>query len=195
MANEIEKKDKMVKTPVFRASFPHVFKPHSGFAGQAPKYSLVMLFDKKTADIKELKKAAMNAAIEKWGPKEKWPKGVRFPFRDGDEKSDMQGYEGTIFVSASSKQKPQVINKNKELLTEEDGAFYAGCFAKATLLAYAYDTAGNKGVSFALQNVLKIGDGESFSGRKAAEDDFSDEDFELKDGSDDASNYDADLGF
>lgn len=191
----IEKKDKMAKTPTFRVSFPHVFKPHSGFDGQAAKYSLVMLFDKKTADIKDLKKAALAAATEKWGPKEKWPKNLRFPFRDGDEKSDMQGYAGTIFVNASSKQKPQVINKNRELLTEEDGAFYAGCFAKATLLAYAYDTAGNKGVSFALQNVLKIGDGESFSGRKAAEDDFSDEDFELKDGSDDASNYDADSGF
>lgn len=191
----VEKKDKMAKTPVFRASFPHVFKPHSGFDGQAPKYSLVMLFDKKTADIKDLKKAALAAATEKWGPKEKWPKNLRLPFRDGDEKSDMQGYAGTIFVNASSKQKPQVINKNRELLTEDDGAFYAGCFAKATLMAYAYDTAGNKGVSFALQNVLKIGDGESFSGRKAAEDDFSEEDFEIKDGSDDASNYDADLGF
>jgi phosphopantothenoylcysteine synthetase/decarboxylase len=188
----MDKKNKMVKTPVFRASFPHVFKPHSGFEGQAPKYSITMLFDKST-DITELKKAAFNAAVEKWGPKEKWPKNLRMPFRDGDEKSDLQGYENTIFVTASSKQRPQVINTKRELLTEEDGSFYAGCLAKATLLAYAYDAMGNKGVSFSLQNVLKTGDAEAFSGRKNAEDDFSEDDFKID--SDDASNYDADLGF
>jgi hypothetical protein len=196
--NVNSKLNKMVKTPVFRASFPHVFKPHSGFENQAPKYSLVMLIDKKLADseeMKNLKRAVLNAALEKWGPKEKWPKNLRFPFKDGDEKADLQGYEGTTYISASSKQKPQVINRDKELLTEEDGSFYAGCLAKATLLAYAYDAMGNKGVSFSLQNVLKVGDAEAFSGRKAAQDDFSDEDFKVSDGSNDESNYDADLGF
>ena len=38
--------------------------------------------------------------------------------------------------------------------------------------AYGYDKAGNKGVAFGLQNLQKLGDGERFSGRTAAEDDF-----------------------
>lgn len=185
-----------VLTPEFRVSFPHVFAPHTGFEGQAAKYSLVMLFDHKT-DISKLKQAAFKAAVDKWGPKEKWPKALRMPFRDGNEKSDLQGYENTIYVTANSpKQRPQVINAKKEPITEEDGAFYPGCYARATLRAFAYDKAGNKGVSFSLQNVQKIRDGESFGGRKNAVDEFD----EVDDGSDEKSSYDdsgddASMGF
>lgn len=184
-----------VLTPEFRVSFPHVFKAHTGFEGQEAKYSVVMLFDQKT-DISKLKQAAFKAAVDKWGPKEKWPKTLRLPFRDGNEKSDLQGYENTIYVTANSpKQRPQVIDNKKQPITEEDGTFYAGCYARATLRAFAYDKAGNKGVSFSLQNIQKIRDGESFGGRKNAVDEFD----EIEDGSDDAANYgsgdDASMGF
>lgn len=171
-------------TPRFRVSFPNVFEPKS-FQDQPAKYSLVMLFDKKT-DLKELKRAANNAAKEKWG--DKIPKNIRMPFRDGDEKSDLQGYENTIFVTASSKQRPGIIDQQKNQITKEDEAFYAGCYARATLIAFAYDTAGNKGVSFSLQNIQKLADGDSFSGRRAAEDEFD----AVEDDSDNEDNYDSD---
>lgn len=170
--------------PEFRVSFPHVFEKHSGFEGQEPKFSVVMLFSKK-ADLSALKRAVQNAAIEKWGPKEKWPKNLRMPFRDGNEKSDLQGYKDTIFISASSKQRPGVVDQRREPITEESEGFYAGCYARASLIAFAYDTAGNKGVSFSLQNLQKLRDGEKFSGRRSAEEDFD----SVEDGSDDASNY------
>lgn len=189
MAEKMEIEKKKCLTPEFRVSFPHVFEKHTGFAGQEAKFSIVMLFTKKT-DLKELKRAAFNAATEKWGDKTKWPKQLRMPFRDGDEKSDLMGYEGTIFVSASSKQKPQVVGNKKvdgqfPQLSKEDEQFYAGCYARATLIAFAYDKAGNKGVSFSLQNVQKLKDGEQFSGRKNADDEFD----EVEDESDDAANY------
>lgn len=179
---------KKVLTPEFRASFPHLFEKHS-FENQPGKYSIVMLYNKKI-DLSSLKKAAHNAAVEKWGPKEKWPKNLRMPFRDGNEKTDLAGYENTIFVSASSKQKPQVVGNKKvdgqfPRLEKDDGLFYPGCYARATLIAFAYDTMGNKGVSFALQNVQKLRDGEAFSGRKDADSEFD----EVEDGSDDADNY------
>jgi hypothetical protein len=50
--------------------------------------------------------------------------------------------------------------------------FYAGCFARATIRAFAYDKNGNKGVSFALQNVQKLKNGEPFGSKRKAEDDF-----------------------
>lgn len=191
---DIEKKKVAGKVcPEFRVSFPHVFEPHA-FENQTPKYSIVMLFNKKT-DLKELKRAAHNAAIEKWGPKEKWPKNLRMPFRDGDEKADLAGYENTIFVSASSKKKVQVVGNRKDesgrfpTLTNED-EFYAGCFGRATLIAFAYDQMGNRGVSFSLQSVQKTKDGEQFSGRRQAEDEFD----ETEDSSDDESSY-SDSGF
>lgn len=183
----IEKKK--VLSPEFRVSFPHVFEKHTGFEGQEAKYSLVMLYDKKT-DLKDLKRAAFNAAIEKWGPKESWPKNLRLPFRDGNEKTDLAGYENTVYVSASSKLAPQVIGNKKvdgQFPRLEDGTdqFYAGCYARATLIAFAYDKAGNRGVSFSLQNVQKLRDGDQFSGRKNADQEFD----EVDDGSDDATNY------
>lgn len=148
-----------------------------------------MLFSKST-DLKSLKNAAHNAATEKWGPKEKWPKNMRMPFRDGNEKGDLQGYEDMIFVSASSKLAPQVVSSKKvdgqfPRLTKDDEQFYAGCYARATLIAFAYDTMGNKGVSFSLQNVQKLRDGEAFSGRKNADDEFE----SVEDGSDNESSY------
>lgn len=188
MAEKMDISKKKVITPEFRVSFPHVFEKHQ-YESNEPKYSLVMLFDEKT-DLKDLKRAAFNAQVEKWGPKERWPKNLRSPFRDGNEKSDLAGYEGTVFISASSKHRPQVVSNKKvdgqfPRIEKEDETFYAGCYARATLIAFAYDKAGNRGVSFSLQNVQKLRDGEQFSGRKNADDEFDD----VEDGSDDKESY------
>lgn len=167
-------------------SFPHVFKPHAAFEGQEAKFSLTMLFTKNT-DLSQLKRAAQTAIIEKWGAdKTKWPKNLRMPFRDGNEKQDLQGYENTIYVTTSSKMKPGIVDNQLNKI-EDETVFYAGCYARATLIAFAYDKAGNKGVSFSLQNLQKLRDGESFSGRRQAETEFE----VVEDGSNDAANYGA----
>lgn len=171
---------KTVKTEMFRVSFPKVFKAHAFEEGQKAKYSVVMLFP-KTKDLTPMKKAVQAAILEKWGSdKSKHPKTLRLPFRDGDEKTDLEGYSGHIFVSASSEQKPGLITYPDKLPITEESEFYAGCFARAELKAFAYDTKGNKGVSFAVQNIQKLKDGPAFSGRKAAEETF-DDDFEFDD--------------
>lgn len=187
MAN-VDIKAKKCTTPVFRASYPHLFKPNTSFEGQEPKFGITMLFP-KNADLSGMKKAAQNALIEKWGSdKTKWPKKLRNPFRDGDAEKDSEEYKGVWFISATSKKQPGVVNQQLEPIisesTDSDG-FYAGCFARATLIAFAYDTAGNKGVSFALQNVQKVKDGKPFSGRKSASEDFE----VIEDTSEDAENY------
>jgi len=157
-------------SPEFRVSFPQVFEAKS-FQGAPPKFSLVMLFD-KGIDLSKLKELAKNAINEKWPDANKRPKGLKNPFRDGDaEKPGVEGYENAIFITASSKMKPGVVDSNLVPIISADD-FYAGCFARATLTAYAYDTAGNKGVAFGLQNIQKLKDGDSFSGRSKAEDDF-----------------------
>lgn len=184
MGEKMSIEDKKCVTPIFRASFPSVFTPKS-FKGQDAKYSLVMLFD-PDVDLSPLKKCAENAAIEKWGAdKKKWPKVMKTPFRDGDEKPDTPGYESKIFVTASSKKRPGLVDRKRQpILSEED--FYAGCYARAEVIAFAYDEAGNRGVSFSLQNIQKAKDGEEFSGRKKPEQVFTD----IDDGSDDSENYD-----
>jgi hypothetical protein len=165
---------KRVLTPVFRVSFPKVFKAEAFQEGQEPKYSIVMLFSKQmgtedVAKFEAMKRMAAETAKAKWG--DKMPKNLRSPFRDGSEK-DLPGYEDVVFVSASSKQKPGLVNEDAEpILNPED--FYPGCYAHAYLTCYAYDTAGNRGVAFGLSTVQKIKDGEPFAPRNNAQDDFA----------------------
>lgn len=162
---------KKVITPEFRVSFPSVFTP-SSFEGQEPKYRITMLFEKGT-DLNALKQLAAETVAEKWPNKDTRPKNIRNPFRDGDvDKPDMDGYAGTIFLNASSKMKPGVVDSFVQPIIEE-GEFYAGCYARATVTCYAYSFAGNNGVAFGLQNIQKTRDGDSFTGRSSAESDFT----------------------
>lgn len=182
-----EKKVSGRQCPEFRVSFENIHKPKA-FEGQEPKYSLTMLFSKKT-DLKEFKRAANNACIEKFGAdKAKWPKNLRNPFRDGDKESDQPGYAGCIFIRASAKEKPSLVDQNLDpILSDEAGKqkFYSGCHAKAAIVAFAYDFNGNKGVSFSLLSVQKTRDGERFGGRRAVADEFE----TVEDGSENEAAY------
>ena len=160
--------NKKILTPKFRVAFPNVFKPKLNQQNE-PKYGLVMLFDKDT-DMSKLKELADEAA------REKWPKGVptdlRSPFRDGNEKADKyEGFRDTIAVTTNSSYKPGVVNQKVEEIINQEG-FYAGCYARASVTAYAYEKLGNKGVSFSLENLQKLEDGEHMSGKTGPKDDF-----------------------
>jgi len=158
-----------VVTSEFRVSFPHLYEPQAMEEGNEKKYSVVMLFP-KTADLAPLKAAAAAAIAAKWGNKP--PKGLRDPFRDGDEK-ELDGYAGMVFLRASSKEAPGVFDAAVQAIPKErQGEFYAGCFARAGIRAFAYERAGNRGVAFALKRVQKLRDGEAFGSKRAVEDDF-----------------------
>lgn len=157
-------------TPEARLSFPALLEP-SAYKGQDPKYSARLLF-LKNIDLSKpangqkisLKHAVLNAGNEKWGSRDKWPKNIRLPFRDGNDKPDIEGYADTIFITANSKKRPGVVGPSLQpILNAED--IYAGCYVRAEVIAFAY-TKPTPGISFSLQNIQKIRDGESFSGRK-----------------------------
>ncbi len=176
---------KKVITPRFRAAFARVFKPEAFAEGQDAVYSITMLFPKGEADISELKKVAIAAKKDKWG--DKAPKKLKTPFKDGDaeEYSDYDGFEGCIVVRATSKWAPGIVNRKLQNITDES-EFYSGCWARATVQAFAYDKIG-KGVSFALQNLQKLDDDDPFAGKAKAEDDFDDE---MSEKSDEAKDFD-----
>lgn len=161
-----------VITSEFRVSFANVFRPGKVMQeGATPKYGVTMLFP-KGADLSALTSAAHAVMVEKWGAdKAKWPKNLRNPFRDQGEK-DHAGYEaGAVFINATSQQRPGLVDaKLQDIIEERD--FYSGCFARASVRAFAYDKAGNRGVAFGLQNVQKLRDGEPLGGRSRPSDDF-----------------------
>lgn len=183
-----------------RLSYPQLHEAKSQFEGQDPKYSAVLMFD-KSQDLTQpgvtnglsLKRIIHNAAVEAWGSdKSKWPKKRRLPIRDGDEdRGDKEGYQNTFFISASSKDRPGLVDQRLQVVStpqEIRETFYAGCYVRAELIAYSYNKAGNIGVGLALQNLQKLADGEKLSGRKDATKVFD----AVEDGSDDEDNYEDD---
>jgi len=165
---------KRVVTPIARLSYPYLFRPSEPMqSGGDSKYQCELIFE-PGADLSDLKRAAAEAAKDKWG--EKIPKGLRTPFRDGDqEREGKDGYGGRTFIGARSKDKPGVVAGRDRSPVTDESEVYGGCWVKASITAFAYDTNGNKGVSFALNNVWKVRDGEPFGSRRSAEEEFGGE--------------------
>lgn len=164
-----ERKTVKVTTPEFRVSFPNVFKAKS-FNGSEESYSLCMLFPKST-DLTPIKKAIQEVIDATWPDKSKRTK-LWIPLRDGDaEKGEREEYQGCVFANAKSKRKPGVVDAQLNLITSDE-EFYGGCYARATIVVYPFEKSGNKGVAFGLNNLQKSRDGERFSGRNSAENDF-----------------------
>ena len=173
-------------TPPFRVSFPSVFEA-SSFEGSKPKYSVVGLwYPKKFDDKQKALWRAIHVELDK-ATKEKFkkaykdlPPNFKKAIRDGEEKSHLEGYgAGCMFGTMSSLQRPGVIDRNKDIITDSS-VLYPGCWARATVTVYAYDNKG-KGVALGLHNIQKLGEGENFSGRAAADEDFGDDASEVWD--------------
>ena len=170
-----------VNTPEFRVSYPNVFKPKRNDLNGKDEFSIVALF-KKGQDLSVLEAAIVKAATDKWGPdKLKWPKPLRNPIRDqGERAKEVDGKrvlpagheEGAKFINLKSAQRPGVVDQNVQDILEES-QFYAGCYARASINAFAYDQKGNRGVSFGLGNIQKMREGEPLGNRARPEQDFA----------------------
>ncbi len=165
-----------VVTGEVRFSYANVFEPKS-INGSAEKYSVSILIDKTdTRTIKAIEKAvelAKQEGISKFGGK--IPSNLKLPLRDGDEdRPEDENYAGKMFVNANSNTKPGIIDKNgMEIIDTTE--FYSGCYGKASINFYAYNTNGNKGIACGLNNLMKTKDGEALAGRAKAIDDFADD--------------------
>lgn len=165
-----DKLDTKFLTPLARLSFPRIFKPEPNDQNVL-KFSATFLFE-KGADLKKAKIAVANAIKNKWGDNP--PKNLKLPFRDQGDK-ELEGYEaGAVFISATSEKRPGVVDQNVEAIIDES-EIYAGCYVYASLNAFTYGGKGTKydpGVSFGLNNIQKVKDGEPLGGRTRPEDDF-----------------------
>ena len=163
-------------TPKFRASYAQVFTPKKNDLNDKMEYSVVAIFPKGT-DLSALTAAVKAAAEEKFGAdKTKWPKNLRSPIRKNEEREKdgklPDGYEaGGFFITLKAQQRPGIVNANNEAIIDA-ADFYSGCWARAQVRPFGYLQKGNAGVSFGLQNLQKMADGDPLSGRQRAEDAF-----------------------
>ena len=149
-------------TPEFRAAFISVFKATSmknaDGSVNKPKFSIRAAFP-PTAKLDALKKEAEMAAREKWG--DKIPKTLRSPFRTNEELENPIVGIGDDWIimsfSANEDRRPGIVDSKLQDIID-DADVYSGAWYRAQVRAFAYESAGNKGVSFGLQNVQKLRD-------------------------------------
>ena len=162
-----------VITGKVRASFVHVFEPTS-VNGSEPKYSCSFIIPKSdTATIAAIRAAieeAKQEGVAKFGGK--IPPNLKLPLRDGDiDRPDDPNYANSYFVNANSKEKPGVVDRRRVPITDPL-ELYSGCYVRASINFFSFNTNGNKGVAAGLGNVQKWADGEPLNGRVRAEDEF-----------------------
>lgn len=157
-------------SPIGRVSFPSVFELNE-YKGKK-NYQVTLLFDKDT-DLSAMKAAARAAIKEKWGDNP--PKNIDNPFRDGNEKADERPeYKDKVSVRFKRGEKfgaPQVVSASKRPITQSDGSFYAGCWARVSYSVFCWEEGKNGGVSFGLNNIQKVRDDEPFSASQSNPDD------------------------
>jgi hypothetical protein len=165
-----------------RLAFPKLFKPEQFNGEGEAKYGATILIPKTdAAQLKKIEDAMLADAIEKWGP-EKGPKAVaslkasgKVFCRDGESKAEYDGFEGCMFISASSKTRPTVVDKDKSPISEESGRIYAGCNVNVILSTYAQDNGWGKRLNATVTGVQFHSDGDAFSGGRPADtDEFED---------------------
>lgn len=183
MANSKDSKTSSTQPPkggrklnvgVVRASYAHVWEPTIPVGSTTPKYSVSLIIPKANTKLVEAIRAAIDAAIEDgkklWGGKV--PPRIKLPLRDGDaERPDNAEYADSYFLSASSKQKPGIVDKNVQKIIDTS-EFYSGVYCNANVNFFPFDKAGNKGVGCGLNHLQKVRDGEALGGRGDAEDEF-----------------------
>lgn len=182
-----------VLTPEFRASYPTLFEaraatPQDKDNPEKRNYGVEMWFrvastpesiaaGEKVVDVSPLMAAAEAACTEAWGhDKAKWPKGYKHPFKKGEANTGKNGpIPGVLIVRAQRKEsfgRPVVVDQNVQDVIDKT-AVYAGMYLRAKLHAYVWKhPTGGNGVSFTLDMVQIVRDGEPLGNSMNAADAF-----------------------
>lgn len=169
-----------VITGKVRFSYVNIFNSRAFQAGQDAKYSVCLLIPKEDkATLKKIKAAIEEAVQEgtasKWGGKR--PANLKLPLRDGDAEraEEAPEYEDMYFLNCNSTRKPGIVDKDRnEILDPEE--VYSGCWGRASINFFPFNTNGNKGIGVGLYNVQKLRDGDRLgAARASAESDFDDD--------------------
>lgn len=157
-----------------RLSYEHLFRADAIAEGSKPKFSATWIISKDDPQLKTVRAAIAKALESKFPGKMKngaWPSVMHNPLKDGDELADEHPeYAGCYILRSTSSSRPLVLGRRKEVLTEEDGVVYSGCWCHVSLTAAGFDAQAKKGVTIYLNGVQFVRDGERLAGADAAND-------------------------
>lgn len=157
-----------VITGEVRIAYPTLFeaKPRARGETDPAKFAFqATILIPATVDLTPYKNALMTAMVAKWGrPIQLDP--AKVPLRPCATKA---GYErampGGRFINLSTKQRPAVVDRNGAPIVDPQ-RIYGGCFVRAYINAFAWDNpVGGKGLSFGLNGIQFLRDGDRIDGR------------------------------
>ena len=171
-----------ITTGKVRFSYVSAFEPKLMLDGQSEKYSVTLLIPKADKQTLEKIKSASDAAIKSFKEKnlgKKIPANLPTTLHDGDlpkESGDDYGPEckGCMVMTVSSKTKPVVVYADKTPMTEPT-ELYSGCYGRAVINFYVYNTAGKIGLTAGLNGLMKLEDGEPLAGGIVTDADWDDD--------------------
>lgn len=180
-----------VMTPIGVLYFPALFEPkvNKENPGQGARFSGVLLFDKHgvgSSAYTALRAAVKQAIVDKFGDAKandaNFVRNLRTPFRPASEKTYGGFEDGEVFISAWTKEAdgaPGVVDvRGSKILVPAD--VWGGQLARFTVRPFAYDSNGNKGVSFGLEHVQIVkADEPRRDGKQSAEDAFKNDDGDM----------------
>ncbi len=191
-----------------RVGFAHgLFKASAFEEGQQAKYGADFILTTESKVFKQnadktwtettLKAAQLEVANEAWKGKgadvledlEASKKAIRNGNKRKNKDGEVyEGYADSTYITAKAATKPKLFDRRpknadgtENLVTEESGIIYSGCYVNVTFDLYANTKPQFKGVFAGLTGAQFVKDGDSFGGGGSAKaDDFDD----LGDGAD-----------
>jgi hypothetical protein len=165
---KVEKKDITLKR--VRISFPSLFKTEIFKGKDTEKYGASFLLSKKdTQTIQMIEKEIERLKTEsklKFSPD-------KIAFQDGDHK-DYDGYADHYVIKASSRKRPNVVNRDRSPIVESDDIIYGGCYVNASISFWVMDNDYGKKINAQLNAVQFVKDGERFGDSFNVENAFDD---------------------
>ena len=154
-----------------RLAYVHLVEPRAAADGAEPKYSVTVIIPKTdTANLAVIRDASKAAKEARWGAKP--PTTLRSPVRDGDEK-DVTGnfvrgeeFRNSYYMNVSSKKPVDAkIMMGGRIVNCPPEHLVSGYYGSVIANFFAYETAGNKGVSAGLNGVTITKRGEPLGRR------------------------------
>lgn len=169
-----------VVTGEVRLSYVNLFTPKANDKGTDVWSALLLIPKSDRATLVALKNAA-EAALAAGIANGKLKAGTSLKnawgtLKDGDERDDLDEkpeYAGNYYMNVNSYRPPGIVDAQVRPILDSTEV-YSGCFAKVSINAYAYNYENTKrGITFGLNHVQKVRDGDSLGGVSRAEDDFA----------------------
>lgn len=157
-----------------------------------PRYGASFLMPPDHPQVKDVEAIIEYVAAQKWpDPKKRDAimKAIRAKdmtcLHDGDTKTQYDGYEGNLFITAAAQEgtPPTIYNADRTVYDQKKGhqRIYSGCYVNAVITIWAQDNSFGKRINASLGGVQFRKDGDSFSAAAPAKsDDFE----EVTDGND-----------